>query len=109
MIQTAFGINGNDCTFGNGNTAEEYEAIAVALLRTAEAIRNGEEGRVECLGQDGKVLASVLIHHCGPACDEDALADAATIEEVTCVRGSGSSLRAISRSMIDQYRRASRQ
>jgi len=79
MIQTAVGINGNDCTFGDGNTAEEYEAIAVALLRTAEAIRNGEEGRVECLGQDGKVLASVLIHHCGPACDEDALADAATI------------------------------
>src|SRR5258708_11143156 len=55
---------------------------------------NREEGRVECLGQDGKVLASVLIHHCGPACDEDALADAASIEEVTCVRSSGSSLRA---------------
>src|SRR5258708_25446397 len=109
MIQTAFGINGNDCTFGNGNTAEEYEAIAVALLRTAEAIRNGEEGRVECLGQDGKVLASVLIHHCGPACDEDALADAATIEEVTCARDSGSSLRDVSRSMVDEYRRASRQ
>ncbi len=108
MIQTALGISGNDCTFGNGNTAEEYEAIAVALLRTAEAMRNGEEGRVECLGQDGKVLASVLIHHCGPACDEDALADAATIEEVSCVRGSGSSLRAISRSMVDEYRRVSR-
>ena len=49
MIQTAFGINGYDCTLGDGNTAEEYEAITVALLRTAEAIRNGEEGRVECL------------------------------------------------------------
>jgi len=109
MIQTAFGINGNDCTFGDGNTAEEYEAIAVALLRTAEAIRNGEEGRVECLGRDGKVLASMLIHHCGPECDEEALADPVTIEEVTCVHGSGSSLRAISRSMVDEYRRASRQ
>ena len=109
MIQTAFGINGNDCTFGDGNTAEEYEAIAVALLRTAEAIRNREEGRVECLGKDGKVLASVLIHHCGPECDEDALADAVTIEEFIWVGSSGSSLRAISRSMIEQYRRASRQ
>ena len=109
MIQTALGINGNDCTFGDGNTAEEYEAIAVALLRTAEAIRNREEGRVECLGQDGKLLASVLIHHCGPECDEDALAIAATIEEVTCVRSSGSSLRTILRSMIDEYRRALRQ
>jgi hypothetical protein len=109
MIQTAFGINGNDCTFGDGNTAEEYEAIAVALLRTAEAIRSGEEGRVECFGHDGKMLASVLIHHCGPHCDEDTLANAATIEEVTCVRSSGSSLRAISRSMIDEYCRASRQ
>jgi len=109
MTQTVLAINGQDCTIGDGNTAEEYEAIAVPQLRTAEAIRNREEGRMECLGQDGKVLASVLIHHCGPACDEDALADAATIEEVTCVGGSGSSLRAISRSMIDQYRRASRQ
>ena len=109
MIQTAFGINGNDCTFGDGNTAEEYEAIAVALLRTAEAIRNREQGRVECLGKDGKVLDSVLIHHCGPECDEDALADAVTIEEFTCVGNSGSSLRAVSRSMIEQYRRASRQ
>lgn len=109
MIQTALGINGNDCTFGDGNTAEEYEAIAVALLRTAEAIRNREEGRVECLGKDGKVLASVLIHHCGAECDEDALADPVTIEEVTCVRSSGSSLRAISQAMVDEYRRASRQ
>ena len=49
------------------------------------------------------------VHHCGPECDEDALADAATIEEFTCVGDSGSSLRAISRSMIDQYRRALRQ
>ena len=109
MIQTALGINGNDCTFGDGNTAEEYEAIAVALLRTAEAIRNGEEGRVECFGHDGKMLASVLIHHCGPECDEDALADAVTIEEFTGVGNSGSSLRAVSRSMIEQYRCASRQ
>ncbi len=109
MIQTALGINGYDCTFCDGNTAEEYEAIAVALLRTAEAIRNGEEGRVECLARDGKVLASVLIHHCGPECDEDALDNAATIEEVTCVDGSDSLLRASSRSMIDQYRRASTQ
>jgi hypothetical protein len=109
MIQTAFGINGNDCTFGNGNTAEEYEAIAVALLRTAEAIRNGEEGCVECFRHDGKMIASVRIHHCGPECDEDALADAVTIEEFTCVGSSGSSLRAISRSMIEQYLRASRE
>lgn len=45
----------------------------------SEAIRNGEDGKVECLRQDGKLFASVLIHHCGPVRDEDALADAATI------------------------------
>jgi hypothetical protein len=28
-------------------------------------------------------VANTGYHHCGPACDEDALADAATIEEVT--------------------------
>ncbi len=50
-----------------------------------------------------------MIHRRGPACDEDALADVATIEEVTCAGGSGSSLHAISRSMIDQYHRASKQ
>jgi hypothetical protein len=108
MTQTVLAINRQDCTIG-GNTAEEYESIAVALLRAAEAIRNREEGRVKCLRKDGKVLASVLIHHCGPQCDEKALADASTIEEFTCVGGSGSSLRHISRSMVDEYRRASRQ
>jgi hypothetical protein len=109
MTQTVLAINRQDCTIGDGNTAEEYESIAVALLRAAEAIRNREEGRVECFRKDGKVLASVLIHHCGPECDERVLADAARIEEFTCVGGSGSSLRAISQSMIDQYRRASKQ
>jgi hypothetical protein len=82
MIQTALGINGYDCTFGDGNTPEEYEAIAVVLLRTAVAIRNGEEGWVKCLRQDGKVLASVLIHHCGPECDEDGLADAPRLRKL---------------------------
>jgi hypothetical protein len=109
VTQTALGINGQDCTIGDGNTAEEYEAIAVALLRTAEAIRNREEGRVECVGKGGKLLASVLVHHCGPACDDDTLANSATIEQIACVRGRGQSLRAISRSLIDQYRRASKQ
>lgn len=79
----------------------------MALLRTAEAIRNREEGRVECVGKAGKLLASVLVHHCGSACDDDTLANPATIEQVACVRGRGQSLRAISRSLIDQYRRAS--
>ena|SRR6266446_6541422 len=109
MIQISLAINGHDCATGDGNTAEEYEAIAVALLRTAEAIRNREKGRVECLGKDGKVLASVLVHNCGPACDDDALAAVATIEQVTCVGDDCPSLYAMSRSMIDQYRRASTQ
>lgn len=34
MIQTALGINGYGGMIGDGNTAEEYAAIAVALLRT---------------------------------------------------------------------------
>jgi hypothetical protein len=37
MIQTLLAINGQDCMIGDGNTAEELEAIAVTLLRTAEA------------------------------------------------------------------------
>lgn len=42
MIQIVLAINQQDCTIGDGNTAEEYEAIAVTLLRAAEAIRNQE-------------------------------------------------------------------
>jgi len=109
MIQTALAINGHGCTIADGNTAEEYEAIAVTLLRRAEAIRNPEEGRVECLGKDGNVLASVLVHNCGPACDDDRFAAVPTIEQVTCVGDDGPSLYAISRAMIDQYRHASKQ
>ena len=83
MTQTVLAMNGQDCTIGDGNTPEDYEAIAVALLRAAEATRNREEGRVECFGQDGQVLASVLIHHCGPACDEDAESAAAILGHIT--------------------------
>ena len=55
------------------------------------------------------MLVSVLVHNCGPACDDETLAAVATIEQVTCVGDDGRSLYAISRSMIDQYRRASKQ
>ena len=107
MVQTVLAINGQDCTIACGNTPEEYEAIAVTLLRTAEAIRNGEEGRIECLGNDGNVLASVLVHDCDDACGDDTLADVPTIEQVGCIGGRGQSLHAISKAMIEQYRRAS--
>jgi hypothetical protein len=50
-MQTVLGINGQDCTIGDGNTVEELEAIAVTLLRAAEAIRNREEGAIECFGK----------------------------------------------------------
>ena len=36
MIETSLGMNGYGCTSGDGNTAEEYEAIAVALLRLSD-------------------------------------------------------------------------
>lgn len=50
MIQTVLAINGCDCMIGDGNTPEELEAIAVTLLRAAEAIRNQEEDAIECVG-----------------------------------------------------------
>jgi hypothetical protein len=108
MIQTVLAINGQDCTIACGNSPEEYEAIAITLLRTAEAIRNREEGQLECLGSDGNVLAYVRVHHCSPTCSDEALADVPTIERVGCADGSGESMRAISRAMIDEHRRASR-
>lgn len=59
MTQIVLAINEQDCTCDDGNTAEEYEDIAVTLLRAAEAIRNREEGKLECFGHDGKPLAWV--------------------------------------------------
>jgi hypothetical protein len=43
MMQISLAINGHDCTTGDGNMPEEYEAIAVTLLRTAEAIAIGRK------------------------------------------------------------------
>jgi hypothetical protein len=106
MIETSLVINGLDCTIGDGNTPEEYEAIAVMLLRAAEAIRNREAGRFECRGEGAKLLASVLVHECGPDCDGD-ITDVSTIERLACVNEHTPSLRARSHSLIDEYRRAS--
>lgn len=37
---------------------QELEAIAVALLRAAEAIRSREEGAIECVGKGGQTLGT---------------------------------------------------
>ena len=105
MMQSALAINGQDCTTGSGNTAEEYEAIAVTLLRAAEAIRNREEGRLECLGHNGKLLAWVHLHVCGPSCDEHTLDELPTIERFESVPEHRQSLRTVSLRTIEQYRR----
>ncbi len=106
MIQTVLAINGQDCMIGDGNTPEELEAIAVTLLRAAEAIRNQEEGAIECTGNDGQPLAYAHVHHCGPVCSLEG-SDVSTIEHLACLVGGSKPLRAISQSMIDEYRRMS--
>jgi hypothetical protein len=102
-------INEQDCTPDDGNTAEEFEAIAVTLLRAAEALRNQEEGKLECFGQDGTPLAWVHLHTCGPYCNEDALADPPAIARFDSMSEPNQSLRALALSMIEQYRRLSTQ
>jgi hypothetical protein len=106
MIQTVLAINGQDCMIGDGNTAEELEAIAVTLLRAAEAIRNREEGAIECVGKDGQMLVYAHVHHCGPTCNFDG-SEVPTIEHLACLGRDSKPLHAISRSMIDEYRRMS--
>jgi len=108
MTQIVLAINEQDCTPDDGNTAEEFEAIAVTLLRAAEAVRNQEEGKLECFGQDGKALAWVHLHTCSPDCNEDALADPPPIARFDSMREPNQSLRALSLSMIEQYCRLSR-
>lgn len=66
MPEIVLAINGQDCPSDDGNTAEESEAIAIALLSAAEAVRNREEGKLERFGHDGKPLAWVHLHTCGP-------------------------------------------
>ena len=105
MIQTTFAINELDCTIGEGNTPEEYEAIAVTLLRAAQAIRNREEGRVQCLGADGRVLASVFVHSCDTTCYLEEGKEPPIIEELPCTSDKRDFVNVISQSMIDQYRR----
>ena len=70
MTDVVLALNEQDCTSDDGNTAEEFEAIAVTFLRAAEAIRNREEGKLECFGHDGKALVWVHLHTCGPECNE---------------------------------------
>ena len=106
MIQTVLAINGQDCMIGDGNTPEELEAIAVTLLRAAEAIRNREEGAIECTGKDGRLLAYAHVHHCGQTCSLER-SDVSTVEHLACLAGDSKPLHAISLSMIDEYRRIS--
>jgi hypothetical protein len=105
MIQTTLAINELDCTIGEGNTPDEYVAIAVTLLRAAQAIRNREEGRVQCLGADGRVLASVFVHSCDASCYLEDGKEPPIIEELPCTSDKRDFVNAISQSMIDQYRR----
>lgn len=109
MTEMVIAINGQDCTSGGGNTAEEFEAIAVTLLRAAEALRNQEEGKLECFGPDGKRLAWVHLHTCSPDCTDDALSHPPAIARFNSMRTPNQSLRELSSSMIGQYRRLSTQ
>ena len=109
MTEIVLAINEQDCTPDDGNTAEEFEAIAVTLLRAAEALRNQEEGKLECFGRDGKALAWVHLHTCGPECNEDALADPPAIARFHSMRKPNQSLRSLCLSVIEQYSRLSTQ
>jgi hypothetical protein len=109
MTEIVLAINGQDCTSDDGNTAEEFEAFAVTLLRATEALRNQEEGKLECFGHDGKALAWVHFHTCGPDCNEDALTVPPAIARFDSMREPNQSLRTLSLSMIEQYSRLSTQ
>lgn len=112
-MQTSLGINGQDCTLSNGNSASELEAIAITLLRAAEAIRNREEGTIECLAGDGHALAFIHLHDCDMSCalEESALEESNTpaLERLVCFTGDSSEFHALTHSAIDQYRRISAQ
>ena len=109
MTEIVLAINEHDCTSDDGNTAEEFEAMAVTLLRAAEASRNQEECKLECFGHDGKALAWVHLPTCGPECNEDGLAEPPAIARFDSMREPNQSLRALSLSMIEQYCRLSTQ
>jgi hypothetical protein len=81
----------------------------VTFLRAAGALRNHEEGNLECFAHDGKPLALVHLHTCGPDCNEEALANPPAIARFDSMGEPNESLRALSLSIIEQYRRLSTQ
>ena len=110
MVQTAIWINNQDCTTGDGNSPEEYEAIAVMLLRAAQAVRNLEEGRLECLRERDESLLDITVHHCpGDPCPLELERIRPTIEKWRYLPEPPEPLRKLFESLIEEYRRAARE
>ena len=111
MLQTVLSVNGQDSTLGYGNSAEEFEAIAVMLLRAAQAIRNGEEGSLDCFGKDEACLVHVSVHHCpGDSCPVDETdEDPPQIEEWMYVPEARPLLAKLYESLIEEYRLAAKE
>jgi hypothetical protein len=107
MIETALSVNGQDCTNGAGNSPEEYEAMAATLLRVAQAIREEDNGVIQCLSKDGRVLISAIIDNRKPIHNGTEL-EFPTIEQFRSLDEQPDlsiSLRDLSRSIIDHYRK----
>ena len=108
MIETALSVNGQDCTTGPGNTVEEYEAMAAALLRVAQAIREKDNGTIKCLSRDGRALVSAIVHNRTLA-RNGSETEFPIIEELRCMEerpGHAVAFQNISRSLIDHFRHA---
>jgi hypothetical protein len=106
MIETALSVNGQDCTNGAGNSTEEYEAMAATLLRVAQAIREQDNGIIQCLSKDGRVLVSAIVDNRKPV-HNGTEPEFPTIEQLRSLdeqRDLGISFRDMSRSIIDHYR-----
>ncbi len=97
-VQVVLWINGGDCTLGNGNTAEELEAIAVGLLRAAQAVRKQDFGAIEVADR----LLRARITPDKPEYDE---LDPPILEEFKAV-DAGPEFRQMADQLIECHRRA---
>ncbi len=97
-VQVVLWINGGDCTEGDGNTAEELEAIAVGLLRAAQVVRKQDFGAIEVTDR----LLRARITPDKPEYDE---LEPPILEEFRAV-DVGLEFRQMAHRLIDCYRRA---
>jgi hypothetical protein len=108
MPEIVLAINGQDCPSDDGDTAEEFEAIASRFFAPQKPSAIGKRASLSALGMMANHWHGSICIRAVPI-NEDALADPPAIAQFDSMREPNQSLRGLSLSMVKQYRRPSTQ